>query len=63
VLTGPGHAPARSERRVNGVLTAVRGLVVHAVASGTAPAGLVPCCMRSPITGTCPRWRAVRTGG
>jgi integrase len=41
VLTGPGHAPARSERRVNGVLTAVRGLVVHAVASGTAPAGLV----------------------
>ena len=30
-----------SERRVNGVLTAVRGLVVHAVASGTAPAGLV----------------------
>jgi len=41
VLAGPGHAPARSERRVNGVLTAVRGLVVHAVASGTAPAGLV----------------------
>ena len=41
VLTGPGHALARSERRVNGVLTAVRGLVVHAVASGTAPAGLV----------------------
>jgi len=41
VRTGPGHAPARSERRVNGVLTAVRGLVVHAVASGTAPAGLV----------------------
>ena len=41
VLTGPGHAQARSERRVNGVLTAVRGLVVHAVASGTAPAGLV----------------------
>jgi integrase/recombinase XerD len=42
VLTGPGRAPARSERRVNGVLTAVRGLVVHAVASGAAPAGLVP---------------------
>ena len=42
ILMGPGHAPARSERRVNGVLTAVRGLVVHAVASGTAPAGLVP---------------------
>ena len=41
VLTGPGHTPPRSERRVNGVLTAVRGLVVHAVASGTAPAGLV----------------------
>jgi site-specific recombinase XerD len=42
VLPGPGCAPARSERRVNGVLTAVRGLVVHAVASGAAPAGLVP---------------------
>ena len=37
VLTGPGHAPARSERRVNGVLMAVRGLVVHAVAPGSVP--------------------------
>jgi integrase/recombinase XerD len=42
VLAGPGRAPARSERRVNGILRAVRGLVVHAVAAGTAPAGLVP---------------------
>jgi integrase/recombinase XerD len=42
VLAGPGAVPARSARRVNGVLTAVRGMVVHAVAAGTAPAGLVP---------------------
>jgi len=42
VLAGPGAAPARSPSRINGVLTAVRGMVVHAVASGQAPAGLVP---------------------
>ena len=35
-------APARSASRINGVLTAVRGMVVHAVANGHAPAGLVP---------------------
>ena len=32
----------RSARRVNGVLTAVRGMVVHAVAAGIAPGHLVP---------------------
>jgi hypothetical protein len=42
VLAGRGAAPARSPSRINGVLTAVRGMVVHAVAVGQAPAGLVP---------------------
>jgi integrase len=42
VLAGPGHKSARSPSRINGVLTAVRGMVVHAVASGGAPAHLVP---------------------
>jgi integrase/recombinase XerD len=38
VLSGP----ARSARRVNGVLTAVRGMVVHAVAAGQAGGHLMP---------------------
>jgi integrase/recombinase XerD len=42
VLAGPGHAPVRSPSRINGVLTAVRGMVVHAVAAGQAPGRLVP---------------------
>jgi len=42
VLAGPGAAPARCASRINGVLTAVRGMVVHAVAAGQAPPGLVP---------------------
>ena len=41
-LAGPGVGPARSASRINGVLTAVRGMVVHAAAAGQAPAGLVP---------------------
>jgi site-specific recombinase XerD len=41
VMTGPGAAPARGARRVDGVLAAVRGMVVHAVAAGDAPASLV----------------------
>jgi integrase/recombinase XerD len=41
VLAGPGAARARSARRVNAVLTAVRAMVVHAVAEGTAPGQLV----------------------
>ena len=41
VVAGPGAPPARSPSRVNGVLTAVRGMVVHAVAGGRSPAGLV----------------------
>lgn len=42
VLVGPGTAPARGARRVNGVLTAVRSMVVHAVAAGEASGHLVP---------------------
>jgi integrase len=41
LLAGPGCAPARSASRINGVLTAVRGMVVHAVSAGDGPAGLV----------------------
>ena len=41
VLSGPGAEPVRGARRVNGVLTAVRGFVAHAVSSGQAPAGLM----------------------
>jgi integrase len=41
VVAGPGAPPARSPSRINAVLTAVRGMVVHAVAAGQAPAGLV----------------------
>jgi integrase len=42
VLAGPGVAPVRGARRINGVLAAVRGFVAHAVACGRAPAGLMP---------------------
>jgi integrase/recombinase XerD len=42
VLAGPGARAARSASRINGVLTAVRGMVAHAVATGGAPAHLVP---------------------
>src|SRR5450631_3641420 len=41
VLAGPGSAPARGARRINGVLTAVRAMVVHAVAAGQADGSLV----------------------
>ena len=42
VLAGPGGVPARGAARVNGVLTAVRSMVVHAVSVGQAPGHLVP---------------------
>ena len=42
VLSGPGSAPARGARRINAVLTAVRGMMVHAVAAGEAAGHLVP---------------------
>jgi integrase/recombinase XerD len=41
LLAGPGATPARCPSRVNGVLSAVRGMVVHAVANGDAPGSLV----------------------
>jgi integrase/recombinase XerD len=41
VFAGPGSEPVRSPSRINAVLSAVRGMVVHAVAAGQAPAGLV----------------------
>lgn len=42
VLAGPGTKAARSPSRINAVLTAVRAMVVHAVAAGQAPPHLVP---------------------
>jgi integrase/recombinase XerD len=41
VVAGPGAAAVRCPSRINGVLTAVRGMVVHAVATGAGAAGLV----------------------
>jgi len=41
VLAGPGTAPVRSPQRINAVLSAVRGMVVHAVTEGTAPGSLI----------------------
>jgi len=41
VVAGPGAAAVRCPSRINGVLTAVRGMVVHAVATGNGSAGLV----------------------
>ena len=41
VLAGPGAEPARSASRINGVLTAVRGMVVHAVSTGNPRADQV----------------------
>ena len=37
VLVGPGGPAVRGERRINAVLTAVRGFIVHAVTTGAAP--------------------------
>jgi site-specific recombinase XerD len=42
LLAGPGADPVRGARRINGVLTAVRSLVAHAVAAGRAPGRLLP---------------------
>lgn len=41
VLAGPGRPAVRGARRINGVLTAVRGFVVHAVTTGGAPGELL----------------------
>lgn len=42
VFAGPGREPVRGERRVNLILAAVRGFLLHAVNVGSAPAGIVP---------------------
>lgn len=42
VLTGPGTRPARSARRINAVLSAVRGFLTHAVTAGDAPPEVLP---------------------
>jgi integrase len=42
VLAGPGREPVRGARRVNAVLVAVRAFILHAVATGRAPASLLP---------------------
>jgi integrase len=42
VLAGPGAQPARGPRRVNAVLSAVRGFLAHAVTAGDAPEHLLP---------------------
>jgi integrase/recombinase XerD len=42
VLAGPGTPSARGARRINAVLAAVRGMVVHAVVAGQAGGHLVP---------------------
>ncbi len=42
VLIGPGTQPARSARRINAVLSAVRGFLTHAVTAGEAPQEVLP---------------------
>jgi len=42
VMAGPGSPPVRGARRINVVLTAVRGLTAHAVSAGSAPGRLMP---------------------
>lgn len=42
VLTGPGTQPARGARRINAVLSAVRGFLTHAVTAGDAPSEVLP---------------------
>jgi integrase/recombinase XerD len=41
VLAGPGREFVRGARRINAVLTAVRGFIAHAVTTGQAPGGLL----------------------
>ena len=58
MLVGPGAPPARSARRVNAVLTAVRGMVVHAVTTGRAAGIWCRRYTRWPTPGTCREPRA-----
>ncbi|MGY0062952.1 tyrosine-type recombinase/integrase [Streptomyces sp. LZ34] len=41
VVFGPGAKPVRGERRINVILTAVRGLLSHAVSVGAAPGSVL----------------------
>ncbi|GAA3372057.1 hypothetical protein GCM10017744_102000 [Streptomyces antimycoticus] len=41
VVFGPGAKPVRGERRINAILTAVRGLLSHAVSVGAAPGSVL----------------------
>lgn len=41
VMPGPGARPVRGERRINGVLTAVRGFLGFAMASGEVPKSML----------------------
>jgi integrase/recombinase XerD len=47
-MTLPGSVPARGARRVNGVLTAVRAMAVHAAAAGQADGHLLPLLLYEP---------------
>ena len=63
VLAGPWAAPARCPSRINGVLTAVRGMVVHAVSAGRDRRAWWRCCTRWPTTATCRSRPGARTAG
>ena len=58
-----GARPARSARRVNAVLSAVRGMAVHAVAEGTAPGTLVRLLYEVAEDGDLPDVARARTAG
>ncbi len=62
VLSGPGREPVRGARRVNGVLAAVRGFVVHAVDTGQAPGHLVPLLYARGCQEFCVWWSARVSG-
>src|SRR6266568_6659217 len=58
-----GGCPGAGARRVTGVLTAVRGMVVHAVAAGQAPGDVVALLYEVADDRDLPGRRAARTGG
>ncbi|GAA1614346.1 hypothetical protein GCM10009733_008180 [Nonomuraea maheshkhaliensis] len=41
VVLGPGMKPVRSERRINAILTGIRGFLSHAIAAQQAPAWIL----------------------
>ncbi|WP_206337405.1 tyrosine-type recombinase/integrase [Streptomyces sp. Z26] len=65
VMAGPGRKPVRSEKRVNGVLSAVRGMLAHAVTHGEVPASVLPVLFEIALTQDLPaaaRGEAAGTG-